>query len=132
MLGRKLFDPSKVTRLDQFNIQMWQGVESSIRDYEAGNLLNLDICFKIIHSKTVLEELRELGQDQSKIRATCESEVVITPYNNKPYRITQVDFDSNPASQFETRSGPKSYAEYYRERYNINIADLAQPLLIAK
>lgn len=57
---------------------------------------------------------------------------MITPYNNKPYRISLVDFDSNPRSTFETHQGPKSYSDYYRERYNINIRDNFQPLLIAK
>lgn len=141
MLGRKLFDPKMSVDLQQFNISMWQGISSSVRDYQIGCMLNLDICYRVIHSKTVLEEFREMGGDQLKIKASAMGQLVISIYNNRPYKIVDVDFSLTPQSTFETRRNRdnpdvpgdmKDYATYYRERYNKNISDMSQPLLIAK
>ena len=45
--------------------------------------------------------------------------VVMTCYNNKTYRIDEVDFNSNPESTFkQTRRGEtthKKYADYFKE-----------------
>lgn len=41
--------------------------------------------------------------------------VVLTRYNNKTYRITDVNYNLNPMSTFERREGPISYFEYYRQ-----------------
>ena len=34
-------------------------------------------------------------------------------YNNKTYRVSEVDFELTPRSNFETREGPVSYLEYF-------------------
>ena len=39
---------------------------------------------------------------------------VITRYNNKTYRIDDIDFDINPSTSFERREGPISYVKYYQ------------------
>ena len=54
--------------------------------------------------------------------------VVLTDYNNKTYRIDNVDWDKNPNSTFDYRGEQKSFVEYY-QRYNITIRDMDQPLL---
>ena len=36
-------------------------------------------------------------------------------YNNKTYRIDDIDFRQNPKSSFESSKGAKTYLEYYRE-----------------
>lgn len=41
--------------------------------------------------------------------------IVLTRYNNKTYRITDVDFTITPKSTFETRTGPTTYIEYYKK-----------------
>ena len=41
--------------------------------------------------------------------------VVLTDYNNRTYRIDDVDFSVNPLSTFNLKSGEKiSYSQYYR------------------
>ena len=54
-------------------------------------------------------------------------------YNNKSYRIDDIDFTVNPTHTFLDHSGrDKSFKDYYRENYNIEIKDLKQPLLVSK
>lgn len=40
--------------------------------------------------------------------------VVLTDYNNKFYRIDDVDFSQTPSSTFETRNGPQNFLDYYK------------------
>ncbi|CAB4062070.1 AUB [Lepeophtheirus salmonis] len=59
-------------------------------------------------------------------------EIVITRYNNKTYKIDDIDWNTTPSSTFPKRDGSSmSFSDYYRERYNITIKDLKQPLLIS-
>jgi len=41
-------------------------------------------------------------------------QMVITKYNNRTYRIDDIDFDSHPSSTFDKRGTPVSFTEYYR------------------
>ena len=52
-------------------------------------------------------------------------------YNNKTYRIDDIDWDKNPQSTFSTRSGEVSFIQYYENAYNKKITDLEQPLLVS-
>lgn len=41
--------------------------------------------------------------------------IVLTDYNNKTYRVDDIDFNSTPKSTFATRDGEISYCEYYKK-----------------
>lgn len=59
--------------------------------------------------------------------------IIITDYNNRPYRIDDVDWDSTPESTFEKKDGTKySYMDYYRDKYRVNIRNRTQPMLISR
>lgn len=58
--------------------------------------------------------------------------IVLTRYNNKTYRIDDVDFNLNPMSTFKTKDREITYVEYYKTQYNIDIKDTRQPLLISR
>lgn len=59
--------------------------------------------------------------------------VVLTKYNNNTYNITDVDYSVNPESTFAKKNGEQiSYCEYYRTKYNIEIRDKRQPLLVTR
>ncbi len=62
--------------------------------------------------------------------------IVMTLYNNRTYRICGVDRDKTPLHAFNRGSNTNpadqtSLVDYYQNTYNITIADLRQPLLIA-
>jgi len=47
--------------------------------------------------------------------------VVLTDYNNKTYRVDDVDFSASPSSKFNTKDGDISYVEYYKKvKYNMS------------
>ena len=51
-------------------------------------------------------------------------------YNNKTYRVDDVDFTTKPSDVVELKSGPISYIDYYKKNYEIDLRDANQPLLI--
>ena len=57
---------------------------------------------------------------------------VLTDYNNKTYRVDDVDWSSNPEMPFETKDGPVTFMDYYLKTYQIKIKDKRQPMLISK
>lgn len=69
---------------------------------------------------------------RKKITNALLGSVVLTRYNNKTYRIDDIDFDSNPGTTFETKNGPISFIDYYKKQYNIDIRDAKQPLLVSR
>ncbi|KAF0987090.1 hypothetical protein HZS_3491 [Henneguya salminicola] len=64
------------------------------------------------------------------VRALVGS-VVITRYNNKTYRIDDIEWGKSPKDSFEWQNGKTiTYIEYYKEVYGLEITDTDQPLLI--
>ena len=56
--------------------------------------------------------------------------VVLTRYNNKTYRVDDIDFNQNPKSTFMKGETEMNFCDYYNRNYSINIKELGQPLLI--
>ncbi|RWS20791.1 piwi-like protein 2, partial [Leptotrombidium deliense] len=57
--------------------------------------------------------------------------IVLTRYNNKPYRIDEVKFDITPKSEFTLSNGQKvTYLDYFKRHWNIEIRDPNQPMLV--
>ncbi len=53
-------------------------------------------------------------------------------YNNKSYKIDELDFDGSPEDTFEGRTGPTSFVQYYKQQYGIDVRDRKQPLLVSR
>lgn len=71
-----------------------------------------------MRTETVLDILRRCYQEnRDRYRQNFEQQVlgmiVLTRYNNKTYRISDVLHDQSPQATFETRDGPVSYIDYY-------------------
>lgn len=58
----------------------------------------------------------------------------MTGYNNKTYRIDDVDFDNRADSTFHLKKEDRdiSYMEYYKNRYQQNIRFPNQPMLVSR
>jgi aubergine-like protein len=71
-------------------------------------------------------------------QAICSAElvgkVVMTHYNKRTYRIDDIDFTKNTNSTFHLRKEDRdiSYLEYYKNRYNIDVRQPSQPLLVSR
>lgn len=57
--------------------------------------------------------------------------IVLTRYNNKPYRVDEIAWDQNPQSTFQRSDGSEiSYMTYFKNTWNVQIRDDKQPMLI--
>ena len=107
---------------------------------EQGALLNVDVCFKVVRTDSVLNFMNETRQNAERRRldpndALAEAmtgATVVTRYNQKTYKIDRIDFAQSPASTFDKQGTPTTYQEFYKTRYNEEIKELNQPLLINK
>ena len=58
----------------------------------------------------------------------------MTHYNKKTYRIDDIEFTMNPMSTFHLRKENRevTYVDYYRKRYEVEVVNLSQPLLVSR
>lgn len=59
-IGRKSFNQANAHSLDAHKIKVWPGFDSRMILKEGGALLNVDVCFKVVRTDTVLKYLKEL------------------------------------------------------------------------
>ncbi|XP_016945528.3 protein piwi [Drosophila suzukii] len=136
LVGRNLFDPRAKVEIREFRMELWPGYETSIRQHEKDILLSTEITHKVMRTETVYDILRRCSQNparhQDEFRVNVLDLIVLTDYNNKTYRINDVDFGQTPKSTFSCKGRDISFVEYYLTKYNIRIRDHNQPLLISK
>ena len=57
--------------------------------------------------------------------------LIASRYNNKSYKVDDIDFQASPKSTFTNEKGEElSYMDYYKRQYGLEIRDPNQPLLI--
>lgn len=136
LVGRNFFDPLAKICVPNHKLEIWPGYTTSIRQHEQDILLCSEISHKIMRTDTLLDILIKCAQDGGDYQFSFKKEVVgmvvLTDYNNKTYRIDDVDFSQNPLSTFNTKDGDKSYMDYYQSRYKLVIRDKKQPLLVSR
>lgn len=138
LVGRNLFDALAKVDVHEHKLQLWPGYVTSIRQHEYDLLLCAEMSCKVMRTETLLEIMQEVYRESRNFKQEFLNRVlgmtVLTDYNNKTYRIDDVNFDENPMSTFASKRGETqiSYQQYYRDKYNITIRDLKQPLLLSK
>ncbi|XP_044315488.1 protein piwi isoform X1 [Drosophila rhopaloa] len=136
LVGRNLFDPYAKIEIREHKMELWPGYETSIRQHEKDILLCTEIAHKVMRTETIYDIMRRCSQNpsrhQDEFRLNVLDLIVLTDYNNKTYRINDVDFGQTPKSTFSCKGRDISFVEYYQSKYNIRIRDHNQPLLISK
>lgn len=136
LVGRNFFDPVAKICVPNHKLEIWPGYTTSIRQHEQDILLCAEITHKIMRTDTLLQILikcsQESGDYQNLFKKEVVGMVVLTDYNNKTYRIDDVDFNQTPMSKFNTRDEQITYLEYYTKRYKLTIRDKKQPLLVSR
>lgn len=131
-----MFDPVAKINIPNFNMQLWPGYQTSIRQHERDILLCAEITNKVMRTETVLNIMSELRNNTRNFRDAVNTEIigmtVLTDYNNKTYRIDDIDWNQSPKDEFETKTGKESFISYYKRRYQIQVRDMNQPLLMSK
>ncbi|KAF7464635.1 hypothetical protein GHT09_006330 [Marmota monax] len=119
-------------------LSLWPGFAISVSYFENRLLLSADVSYKVLRNETVLEFMTDLcyRTGVSCFTQTCEKQliglIVLTRYNNKTYRIDDIDWSVKPTHTFQRRDGSQiTYVDYYQQQYNITISDLNQPVLVS-
>jgi aubergine-like protein len=147
-IGRHYYNPKKNIPVPQHKLDLWPGFITSILQYEDNVMLCADVSHKIMRSDTVYDTLNELHYNSRNFHEdaikTLVGEIVLTRYNNKTYRVDDIDWERNPTFEFEANvrvNGPDrreterkvvTMVQYYQQNYNIAIQDHHQPLLVSK
>lgn len=106
--------------MEEYGIELWPGYITSIRQHEQKILLCCEIAHKFMRRENVLKVLMECAQREDNYKAKFNKLIigciVLTDYNNRTYRIDDVDWNVNPKSTFPKRDNSTiSYIEYYKE-----------------
>lgn len=129
---------SQIDIRGDYNIELWPGYLTSIRQHETDLLICSEITHKVMRSDTIHDIMQRILREERDFRAKCLTTVlgqtVLTAFNNRTYRIDDIDFTKTPKDTFVLKNGngPISFIEYYKTRYNIIIRDKEQPLLVTK
>uniref|UniRef100_A0A0K8TM02 Piwib n=1 Tax=Tabanus bromius TaxID=304241 RepID=A0A0K8TM02_TABBR len=136
LVGRNFFDAVSKIDIREYKLQLWPGYTTSIRQHEKDVLLCAEIAHKVMRTETVYDILQKCIHESRDYQDNFKKQVigmtVLTDYNNKTYRIDDVDFNSNPKKTFETKDGPTSFVDYYYKKYHIRIRDPGQPVLLSR
>ncbi|XP_053905565.1 piwi-like protein 2 [Cuculus canorus] len=136
LVGRNFFEPARANILQHYRLQIWPGYSVSIRKKDGGLFLLVDSIHKVIRSDSVLSFMHSIyKQSVSSFQDECTKQlvgnVVITRYNNRTYRIDDIDWTKTPKDSFTLANGEEiTFVDYYSKTYGITIKELDQPLLI--
>ncbi|XP_075707606.1 piwi-like protein 4 isoform X2 [Rhinoderma darwinii] len=137
-VGHNYFCPSNPVNIPQHKLTLWPGFSVSVTFLERQLTLSADVSHKVLRNETVLNSMSDMYSRIPKERFTeaCEKEflgmVVLTRYNNKTYRVDDIDWSTKPTDTFPKKDGTQiSYVEYYKQQYNLELTDLMQPMLVS-
>lgn len=79
-----------------------------------------EVQFKLMRSETILQILQRVYQEnrqnyQAAAVRTILGMTVLTRYNNKTYRIDDIDFKTKPSDTFESRGQPITFIDYFKQ-----------------
>ncbi|KAM6318273.1 piwi-like protein 1 [Podargus strigoides] len=138
-IGRNFYNPKDPISIPNHRLVVWPGFTSSILQYEEDIMLCVDVSHKVLRSETVLDFMYDLYHqvEEQRFRDLCAREliglIILTKYNNRTYRVDDIDWDANPLCTFRKADGSEiSYVDYYKKQYNEVITDLNQPVLISQ
>uniref|UniRef100_A0A5F9DQ34 Piwi-like protein 2 n=1 Tax=Oryctolagus cuniculus TaxID=9986 RepID=A0A5F9DQ34_RABIT len=136
LVGRNFYDPTSAMVLQQHRLQIWPGYAASIRRTDGGLFLLADVSHKVIRNDSVLDVMHAMyQQNKENFQDECSKllvgNIVITRYNNRTYRIDDVDWNKTPKDSFTMSDGKEiTFLEYYSKNYGITVKEEDQPLLI--
>ncbi|XP_029847819.1 piwi-like protein 1 [Ixodes scapularis] len=136
-IRRQFFNAAGPKPISRHGLEIWEGLTTAVGQHDGGILMVVDTVHKVLRTENVLHLLGSLQQSargsykDEAIKAVVGS-IVMTRYNNKTYRVDDIDWSKNPQQTFETRNGPITYMKYYKDHYDKDIRDVNQPLLVCR
>ncbi|XP_016062212.1 PREDICTED: piwi-like protein 4 isoform X1 [Miniopterus natalensis] len=137
-IGRNFYKPSEPVEIPQHKLSLWPGFAISVSYFESKLLFSANVSYKVLRNETVLEFMTTLCYQtgMSGFTQMCEKQliglIVLTRYNNKTYRVDDIDWSVKPTHSFQKRDGTEiTYVDYYKQQYDITLSDLHQPVLVS-
>ncbi|XP_077723601.1 piwi-like protein 4 isoform X1 [Canis aureus] len=137
-IGRNFYKPSEPVEIPQHKLSLWPGFAISVSQFESRLQFTADVSYKVLRNETVLEFMTGICQQtgMSCFAQMCEKQllglIVLTRYNNKTYRIDDIDWSVKPTHTFQKQDGTEiTYVDYYKQQYDITLSDLNQPVLVS-
>jgi aubergine-like protein len=135
LIGRHYFHPDIKHKIPEHRLEVLQGLLTAINQHDDGILMVCDTVHKVIRSDSCYDTLQEMlrkdrASFQDNARREIAGSIVITPHNNRTYRIDDIAFDKNPQHTFDRKGTAVSLKDYYKEQYGLTIRDDRQPLLV--
>ncbi|KAK8788040.1 hypothetical protein V5799_022181 [Amblyomma americanum] len=136
-IRRQFFNATGPKPISRHGLEIWEGLTTAVGQHDGGILMVVDTVHKVLRTENVLHLLGSLQQSargnykDEALKAVVGS-IVMTRYNNRTYRVDDIDWAKNPQQTFDTKEGPITYLKYYKDHYNKDIRDLNQPLLVCR
>ena len=117
------------------SVNFYPGYTTSFMETEGGNYLNVTLKNKILSTDTVLKYLEDFDykdkKNQQKIKDNLIGRSFKVSYSKKNYIIDDIIFDRNPNKQdFNFNGKTVVLKDYYKQKYDITIKNLSQPLIL--
>jgi len=131
-MNAKFYDPNLTNKIPQFFLEVYTGFKTSCEVYQNFTpKVLIDFSSRILRSDSALYYVKEAKSTQDA-REMLQGRSVVASYGNyRMWRVDDVDFTSNPTKRVPIDGKNISIAEYYKEKYNIEIKDFKQPLLVS-
>jgi len=140
-IGQGLFLLDSKTPIGDFGMDVIAGYNTTVLPHEDDIQMTINMVNKVMNGKNANDYMksimRESNGNKNAIMEEIIGKTVLTTYNNKTYKVDDIDFNLNPKSTFKRRNkdGEEedvSYMDYFRQQYNLNIRDEKQPLFISR
>lgn len=138
LMGRFYYEPSAKIEFKARRLEVWPGYITSVRNQEHEILLNVELTHKVVRSESVLEFINDIkktarpGDYQREVCKHLLRSIVLTGYNNKTYKVDDIEWKITPRCEFQMKDGSKvSYKDYYQTHYGITIKNMDQPMLVS-
>lgn len=121
-IDRNYYDLRNKITIERYNLEMINGFATSIALYEHHLLLNAEMIHKLLHKTSVYKIMMDIygnSRNDTDFREICTNElvgrIVMTKYNDKTYRINDIDWKTKPSDKFEIFNGTTTFIDYYKK-----------------
>ena len=99
-MGRQHYQPKTPIQMpSKYRMVLWPGFFLTVHDTMKGATLCADLAHKVVRTDTVLDLMYDMWKKfgdtkktDQRISELLEGQIVLTRYNNRTYRIDEVDF----------------------------------------
>ncbi|XP_015196795.2 piwi-like protein 2 [Lepisosteus oculatus] len=136
LVGRNHYDPQNAVVLGKHRLQVWPGYSACFKRTDGGLYLSVDVTHKVLRNDSVLDIMNVVyQQSRESFQDECTKEligsIVMTRYNNRTYRVDDIDWAKSPKDVFTMADGSQiTFIDYYSKHYGITIKEIDQPLLV--